>query len=190
MLASVSLSLAGCFGGTIAEQLISSAITRGADTAFSNALDARDRAEAAKGITLKDTEPDEYWGTFLTSGFTTVTPVSEPLPDYRQAEFKKPSTLNPLIESSRLVKVELWNYLIGQEKYSVLERARRLGATALPPQTEWPRWQVATGGLEGEKSKTITFLVPPDFGTLKSGDDALVEISGIGGVHIARYPAQ
>lgn len=182
--------LSGCLGA-IGMQLAQTVLIQGADKITANIMEAQDRKEefARHNTVLKDTEPDEYWAAFVTSSYAKVEPTAESLPDYRVAEFKVPTATASQIEVSRLVRVEMWNLLIGDEKRSVLEKARLLGSGNLPPPNEWPNWQVATGALEGQKSQSITFLIPPDFGKFTSGKSALVEISGVGGLHIARYPA-
>ena len=85
-----------------------------------------------------------------------------------------------------LVRVELFNLLIGEEKNRVLEGARALGATALPDKSKWAQWQVATGVIEGNK-KMITFLIPPEFGKMPSGAKAMVEIATLGELNVLRY---
>lgn len=123
---------------------------------------------------------------------------------------------NQLIQN-RLVQVELFNLLIGEEKAAVYTKAQLLGATSLPKQREWKLWRVATGGVKNNAIKTsaektntiksvstnnlalnnpndstdsqqiITFLIPPEFGRLPSGGIALVEIASPGELNIARY---
>ena len=185
-MALASITLAGCMGGSIAQQVASSLALRAADKITSNAIDAQQRKneEERRNIVLKDTVPDEYWGAFVTSGFSTISPVSEPLPVNMAAEDK---TVAP--QATRLVRVEIWNLLIGEEKRSVLEKARLLGTSDLPPQSEWKRWQVASGALEGEKNKPIIFLIPPEFGRISSGERAVVEMAKPGELNVARYPA-
>jgi hypothetical protein len=187
IMALASATLAGCMGGSIAQQLASSLAIRAADKITSNAIEAQQRKneEERRKVVLKGTAPDEYWGAFVTSRFSTISPVSEPLPANIAAENK---TAAP--QATRLVRVEIWNLLVGEEKHSVLEKARRLGTSDLPPQSEWKRWQVATGGLEGDKNKPITFLIPPEFGRISSGGRAVVEMAELGDLNVARYPAK
>ena len=181
------VTLSGCAGGPIAKQIASSMATRVADNVTANIVETQERKdkEARHNIVLKDTPPDPYWVAFITSGFSKVTPIVEPLPADLQANQSSETT--PAAQVSRLVEVELWNMLTNEEKLAVLERSSKLGATDLPPKSEWPQWKMAAGGLENQKGTTIFFLIPPDFGRINSGDKAVVEISSLGGLHFARY---
>jgi hypothetical protein len=203
----IAVLLTGCMGGPIAQQIAQSIAMRSLDKTTSDAYDnyLLKQDEASRSLPLKDTEPDQYWASFVTSGFSTVETVKEPLPDYRQASINKPSTAelpianDPAVAEvdskaqaalvqSKLVRVELWNLLIGDEKRSILEKARLMGASGVPPTTEWPHWQLATGAPVGDHQQPITFLIPPDFGRVKSGDYAVVEVAGAGELNVARYP--
>ena len=192
LLALGSLSLSGCFSGTIAAQIASSMATHLADKAIASSLEAQRRADEAKGIALKDTTPDEYWSAFLTSGFSTIAPTIEPTaqslpPDYRQAAFTPPPQTSA--QTSRLVNVEIWNLVIGEEKTRILENAARVGAS-LPDKLDWPNWQLATGSLDTSGQKSIYFLVPPEMGRVRSGAQVVVEVFEVGGLHTARYLAE
>lgn len=203
----LAMLLTGCMGGPIAQQIAQSVAMRSLDKTTSDAYDnyLLKQDEGSRSLPLKDTEPDEYWASFVTSGFSTVETVKEPLPDYRQASINTPSAPDQAAKNdaapaefssptqaalvqSKLVRVELWNLLIGDEKRSILEKARLMGATGIPPTTEWPRWQLATGAPVGDRQQPITFLIPPDFGRMKSGDYAVVEVAGAGELNVARYP--
>lgn len=206
ILPGLALLLTGCMGGPIAQQIAQSIAMRGLDKTTSDAYDnyLLKQDEASRSLPLKDTEPDEYWASFVTSGFSTVETVKEPLPDYRQASIKTQSSpdqaaayeattteldgkTQAALVQSKLVRVELWNLLIGDEKRSILEKARLMGAEGVPPTTEWPHWQLATGAPVGDHHQPITFLIPPDFGRMKSGDYAVVEVAGAGELNVARY---
>lgn len=182
------LTLGGCMGGPIAQQLASSIIMRAADKAVSNSIENSLRAqeEAERQKPLQDKLPDEYWAAFLTSGFSEVTPIEEPLP--QPAELAPLPSTAPAVTESRLVRVELWNVMLGEEKQSVLEKARLMGSTTLPPKTEWARWKVATGAIANQQEKPLIFLIPPEFGKVSSGQHAVVEMTGLGELHVARYP--
>lgn len=173
-------------GGPIAQQLASSLILRAADKAVASSIEYNEKAqqEAQNNLPLPDRMPDDYWATFVTSGFTPITPLTEPLPS-AQVEQAIPE-MSPQV--SRLVKVELWNLLLGDEKQSVLEKARLMGDPTIPPKTEWPHWKVATGSIENE-ARPMIFLIPPQFGKVSSGQYAVVEMTGSGELHVARYPA-
>ena len=174
--------LSACLGGSIAQQIASSIATHAADNAMANAMDVQDGPSHAKpqNIVLKDTEPDDVWVAMATAGFDKVdpnTPLNEP-----------PSAEEPVAtaQTNSLVRVELFNMLIGEERKAVFEKARLVGALNLPNPKEWPRWNVATGVVESDK-RTITFLVPPEFGKLPSGTVTVVELASPGNLNIARY---
>jgi hypothetical protein len=86
------------------------------------------------------------------------------------------------------VRVELFNLLIGDEKNAVYEQARLMGSTSLPQKREWALWRVGTGAIQ-ENKKTITFLIPPQFGKLPSGAITMVELASPGELNVARYKA-
>jgi hypothetical protein len=180
----VSLTLCGCLGGTVAQQLVRSMLMHGADKVTAAAVEAGGRNEklAAQKLTLKDTPPDEYKLAFINSGFEKVTLHVEPLPAVQIEEEKALE----LMQETALVQVEVWNLLAGDEKQHMLEKARLQGSTILPPKNEWQQWQIATGGTV-HNQQTITFLIPPEIGKLHSGTIALVELSSAGELNIARY---
>lgn len=191
-----SLALSGCFGGTVAQQLVRSMMMQGADKITGNALEAKEKSDklAAQKMPLKDTPPDPYQLAFINSAFETITPQVEPLPPQAAVEEEQPAQA---IQETRLVQVEVWNLLVGDEKTRILENARLQGVTDIPPKNEWQQWQVAVGATDvistnGKASKPIqeiTFLVPPEIGKLHSGTKALVELSNVGELNIARYTA-
>jgi len=180
-------TLSGCMGGPIAQQIASSIIMRAADRVVSNSIENSLRAqeEAERQQPVPDKLPDEYWAVFLTSGFSEVAPIEEPLPQQVE-QISSPTTA--AATESRLVRVELWNVMLGEEKQSILEKARLMGSTTLPPKNEWSRWKVATGAITNQQEKPLIFLIPPDFGKVSSGQHALVEMTGLGELHVARYP--
>ncbi len=201
--ASASL-LSGCLGGTVAQQIARSVATSVADNAVASAMDvqeidAQDKfSRKPKSIVLKDTTPDPYLTAFASARFEELKPISEPLPE----TLTEVETIAPVVISNQLVRVELFNLLIGDEKAAVYTKAQRLGATSLPKPREWKLWQVATGKIkiEAKHSKAnqseaalkqnqelITFLIPPEFGKLPSGSVTLVEIANFGELNIARY---
>lgn len=201
--------LSGCLGGTIAQQIARSIATSVADNAVANAMDVQDIdaqdkfSRKPKNIVLKDTPPDPYLTAFASARFDELKPISEPLPD----TLTEVETIAPVVISSQLVRVELFNLLIGDEKAAVYTKAQLLGATSLPKPREWKLWQVATGKIKTEANHSkvkhsevnqseatlkqnqqlITFLIPPEFGKLPSGSVTLVEIANAGELNIARY---
>ena len=190
----MSFALCGCLGGTVAQQLVRSMLMHGDDKVTGNALEAKEKSDklAAQKIPLKDTPPDPYKLAFINSAFETITPQVEPLPQQVAGEDNQPVQI---MQETRLVQVEVWNLLVGDEKMRVLEKARLQGSTELPPKNEWPQWQVAVGatdatssnGKAGKPSQEITFLVPPEIGKMHSGIKALVELSNVGELNVARY---
>lgn len=184
-----SLALTGCLGGTIAQQLARSILIQGADKATAAAIDAHDRNEklAAQYMVPKSTEFDDYQIAFLRSGFETIQPQVETLPQ-APTPIETPAQM---MQESKLVNVEVWNLLIGDEKQQLLEKARLQGSTLIPPKDEWSQWQIAVGAADdqksGNKQQAITFLIPPDIGKMRTGAKALVELSNAGELSIARY---
>ena len=143
---------------------------------------------AYKNIQLQDTAPDPYKIAFINAGFEEVRSVAEPLPQ----QFAEVETPIQVIQGNQLVRVELFNLLIGDEKNAVYESARIMGATSLPQKREWQSWGVGTGAIQGavqKDKKLITFLIPPEFGKLPSGTVAVVELASPGELNVARYRA-
>lgn len=176
--------LGGCVSGSIGQQVAQSLLMQAADKITWEAMEAQRRKDeaAARTAELRDTVPDAYWAAFLTSGFSSV-PIQEPSPP-------NPANTNrdeDGIQVSRLVQVEIWNFIIGQEKTAILERLSQRGATTLPSPAEWPDWKLATGKITNQPNKTLYVLVPPELGQIRSGERAAVEIAAIGGAHIARH---
>jgi hypothetical protein len=116
-------------------------------------------------------------------------PIAEPLP----TEVTEVESATEIIQSSQLVRVELFNLLIGDEKNAVYEQARLIGAASLPQKREWALWRVGTGAIQLNQGqadkKVITFLIPPEFGKLPSGAVTMVELASPGELNVARYKA-
>jgi hypothetical protein len=192
-LALVFSSLCGCLGGSVAQQIARSILMKGADTATAAALDAHERKEkfTAQQMPLKDTVPSEYQIAFVNSGFDNVVAQVEPLPE-TSLENEKPLQI---MQETKLVQVEVWSLLVGDEKQNVLEKARIKGSTSIPPKAEWQQWQIAVGAADNTtnhknanaEQQAITFLIPPEMGKMHSGAKALVEISSAGELNVARY---
>ena len=180
--------LSGCLGGTIAQQVARSILMQGADKITANAIEAHELKEkiAAQNAPLKNGVPNEYQLAFWNSGFENIKPVIEPLPDVEPVNAVK--TL-PIIKENQLIQVEIWSFLVGDEKQHILEKARMQGATSIPPKSEWQQWQLAVGEAKERKQAMITFLIPPEIGKMHSGNTAFVEISSVGEMNVARYPA-
>lgn len=178
-------ALCGCLGGSIAQQLVQSILLHGADKATAAALDANE--EKNKSAARKNTTPDKYDVAFVNSGFQEITAQIEPLP---QTPLDEEKTI-PLMQESKLVQVEVWSLLIGDEKQHVLENAKKQGSTELPPENEWHQSQIAVGATinntKASKQVVITFLIPTEMGKLHSGSKALVEMQSAGQLNVARY---
>lgn len=188
-MAVLAAALSGCFGGSVAQQLVSSILMQGADKATAAAMDAQERNDKKIESTarLKDSPPDEIHMALLHSGFESIQPQIEALPVV-ETEVETPIKI---MQESRLVNVEVWNLLIGDEKKLMLEKARLQGSTLIPPVEEWSHWQIAVGATDGHlvnsKQQAITFLIPPDMGKMRTGNKAMVELSSAGELNIARY---
>lgn len=193
ILALVYSSLCACLGGSVAQQIARSIFTKGVDAATASAIDAQERKEklAAEQMPLKDTVPDKYQIAFLNSSFDEITAQIEPLPTM-PLEDEEPVQR---MQETKLVQVEVWSLLAGDEKQGVFEKARIQGSTSIPPKAEWQQWQIAVGATDNTTSnkkisgrqQAITFLIPPEMGKIHSGTKAVVELSGTGELNVARY---
>jgi hypothetical protein len=209
---STAILLSGCLGAGIAQQIVGSIATRIADRAIANALDVQDGPSnrnpnsaaynnsyasntsisnnnkgLAKNTSIQDSSPDPYQVAFANAAFEPVKAVSEPMP---QQQMEETEARVAITEGNQLVRVELFNLLIGDEKNAVYEKARLLGSTSLPKLREWQRWGVGTGAfsVDGQNDKKIiTFLIPPEFGKLPSGSITMVELASPGELNVARY---
>jgi len=197
-LVSTIFALSGCLGGTIAQQIARSVFLHAADKVTASAMDASEAREkkALANRPLKDTPPDPYKIAFLTSKFENVPLEIEPLPAVNSAEDE---TAIQFMASTQLVEVEIWSVLIGDEKQQVLERERLKGSLMIPPKNEWSQWQVAVGQQANkgpsQDAAPIYFLVPPEFGKMRSGNKAIVEYAmpnaqKIESLSVARYAVQ
>lgn len=185
----LAFTLCGCVGGAIAHQIVQSMLLHGADRMTAAAIDAHEEKQkiAAQNMPLKDTTPDKFDIAFMSTGFSEVTPQIEALPSQEAFSEEKPVQL--MVES-KLIQVEVWSLLIGDEKQQFLEDAKKQGSTDLPPDNEWQQSQVAigaTGSNKLTKQEVITFLIPAEIGKLHSGSKALVEQSTAGKLSVARY---
>lgn len=134
---------------------------------------------------IQETPPDPLMLAIANTAFQELKPIAEPLPTDEVAEVE---TRVNIMQGNQLVRVELFNLLIGDEKNAVYEQARLMGSTSLPQKREWALWQVGTGAIQPDK-KLITFLIPPEFGKLPSGAVTMVELASPGELNVARYKA-
>lgn len=187
----VALLTTGCFGGTVAQQIVRTIATSVADSAVGKALEADESRALAQQPTIKNMPhnpaPDPYRNAMFNMAFTPIQAISEPLPEYLTESEETPIVI---LNTNPLVQVELFNLLIGNEKLAVLEKERSRGALNIPDQSEWESWQVATGKIQTPHqftSELILFLLPPELGKLPSGSITTVEIATSGDMSIARY---
>ncbi len=135
-----------------------------------------------------DSIKDKYLRAFLLSKFETIDSSANQNAKSQPSQNQSSSDVpEPEINSSHLVSVEIWNTIIGDEKNRILNNAKLLGSPILPDQKDWGNWQLATGKVDGESKKILTFLIPPDFEKITSGTNVIIEITSQGGIHIARY---
>ena len=161
------------------------------DLAKNNNLVRNNPLNNTKNSTLHASPMSPNQAAMINMAFERVKPVqetsaSQPSP----LQVEEIETRIAIIEGNPLVRVELFNLLIGDEKNAVFENARMLGAINLPKQREWQHWGVGTGAFQqdGENTKKIiTFLIPPEFGKLPSGSIAMVELASAGELNVARY---
>jgi hypothetical protein len=184
-----SLTLCSCLGGTITQQMVQAMLIQGADKATEVAIEDQDKNQTlvAHKMSLNNTPPDKYDVAFANAAFNEVTLQVEPLPETPLDEEK------PLMpQEAKLVLVEVWSLLIGDEKKHVLENAKKLGSSLVPPENEWQQSQIAIGATSNKHilnstQKVITFLIPAEVGKLHSGSKALVELATAGQLSVARY---
>jgi hypothetical protein len=192
LMALAALLLTGCFGGTVAQQLARTLFIQGADKATAAAVDAHNRNErlTAQYQAPNNTELDDYQIIFLRSGFEYVHPQIEALPQAPATATVSAEPAEKVLRASKLVYVEVWNLLLGDEKQRQLEKASLQGSPLIPPREEWSQWHMAVGSVENVSSgylQAITFLIPPEIGKMRSGTRALVELPSNGELSIARY---
>lgn len=173
--------LSGCLGASIGQQVMQSILLHGADKATATALEAHEHREemlAKKNATL-----DPYTMALMNAKFEEIKPQVEPLPD--QFAIEDESTFS-LMQESKLIQVEIWSLLVGVEKIQQLEKAKLQGLTEIPEKSQWDQWQVAMGASKNSL-QTITFLIPPELGKMRSGEKAMVELLTASNINVARY---
>lgn len=184
------LPLAGCVGGPIARQIVSSIATQAADNVVGQAVEQQEKAEAQQQTSGKTNQllvnsnfgldPDQE--AFLRAQLY-VPPQVTPTPDPPR---KPDPGANAIPLVSRLATVEIWSMVIGPEKQAMLENMREIGMAAVPPEKEWQQWQLAEGGLPSENDHPLLILIPPQLGKMKSGDRAVIELGTNNGLYVAR----
>ncbi len=192
LILSCTIILSGCLGGTIAQQIARTIATSAADSAVASAMGVQEKiaAQPSTNSIMINTNTDPYRIAMLNMEFSPITAKQEPLPEYPSQEQEIPIVI---LTTQPLVQVELFNLIIGEEKTAILEKSRLAGALNLPARPEWSNWRVATGKIKSgasNKPELITFLIPPELGKLSSGASAMVELSSLGDLNIARYTSQ
>ena len=184
LFAAAALALSGCFGGSVAQQIASSMAVHAADRVTASIVESQELGTGTgrQQMALADRAPDPYWTDFVTAGFAPATPQAQPQPLTEPAV--QPAA-NAEMTATPLMRVEIWNLLVGEEKRAFLEAAR-LRDASLPPPAEWPQWEIATGGRLDAAGKMVTFLIPPGLGRVASGAHAVVEATA-GGLYYARH---
>ncbi len=182
MLGAAFLLLSGCLGGTIAQQLVRSIATSVADNAIANAMDVNENTpiKPKQSITLANRPPNDLALAISRTGFRKANPQPQ---EMNKATIEKPLQI---IRASALVRVKVFNTIIGQEKTMLFEKAKMIGALNMPNQEEWHNWHAATGVVIDTQTP-ITFIIPPTLGKPISGSMTTVELANIGDINIARY---
>lgn len=176
-----SLLLSGCLGGTVAQQIARSIATSIADKTIANAMDVNEgKPKVRQSVTLQDRAPSELSMVLMTSRFRSH-------PTHEQVAMNEPADKPVQISQvSPLVRVQLFNFIIGDERKSIIQNANSTIALNLSYQQNWEHWLVASGIVE-DSNEPIIFLIPPEIGKLASGSIAIVELANRGNVNIARY---
>lgn len=82
-----------------------------------------------------------------------------------------------LKEQSKQTNVVVVNFLSSQEKNEYFKRASHLGLTNVPPKSEWPKWKVGIGAIDGDSNRLVRFAVSPSMRSqIYSGATVLVEL--------------
>lgn len=174
--------LSGCLGGTVAQQIARSIATSIADKTIANAMDVNEETKPRhrQSITLQNRAASDLSMALTTTRFRTH-PIE--VKDGMNEPTDKPEQISQV---SPLVRVQLFNLIIGDEKKSIIDSASSNGTLTLPDQRDSERWFVGSGIIV-DSNEQIIFLIPPDIGKLASGTIAIVELANPGNLSIARY---
>lgn len=75
------------------------------------------------------------------------------------------------------VKVVVVNFLAGKDKIDYFKDSLKKGTVNTPPQTEWSKWKIAIGAIDGNVNHLVKFAVPPEMRRdLYSGASAYIDL--------------
>lgn len=75
------------------------------------------------------------------------------------------------------VKVVVVNFLAGKDKVDYLNSALKRGVVNTPPKSEWSKWKIAVGAIDGNLNQLVKFAIPPEMkGSIYSGASAYIEL--------------
>ncbi|MDR2874570.1 MAG: hypothetical protein LBV44_01390 [Methylobacillus sp.] len=142
---------------------------------------------AAAPMTIADMDSDTV--AFLTTPLIVPTlpapqtVTAEPELDSVEVAPRTPAP-NAEPKVSKLVMMEIWGIVLGDEKHSTFETIRQLNILPLPPESQWDQWQLAEGGMPGTE-RPMLILIAPAIGKIRSGDRAVVEVGSVNGIYVA-----
>jgi len=182
------LLLGGCFGGTVAQQLVRSIATSIADKTIANAMDVNEDTQqtSRQSVAFSGKQSDELSYALMNTRFKQA-PIKK-IQINKQPLKEKPIQI---IKANAFIRVKVINLIIGEEKRLAYEKAKRLGALNLPDQQAWNDGYVAAGEIKSSGNTTqpkgIIFHIPAPLGKPISGNVIIVEQANLGDLHIARY---
>lgn len=79
-------------------------------------------------------------------------------------------------ENSRQTNVVVVNFLSSQERNEYFKKALHLGLSNVPPKSEWAKWKIGVGAIDGDVNHLVRFAVSPNMrGQIYSGATVHVE---------------
>jgi hypothetical protein len=187
-------------GGTIVQQLASSAAMQAAD-AMVEKIDPSPTSTNRQGNDLLGSGGRDITQEILFDGKVTFPDLPQPTPRDPLAgllpapeiaeqppEPPPPPAISTTAEAATtpLATVEIWGLVVGNEKEAMLKNLSQLGIGMLPPRNVWDQWQLVEGGIPQADRRPLLILVPPELGKLRSGDKAVIETSSANGIYLAR----
>jgi pilus assembly protein CpaC len=90
---------------------------------------------------------------------------------------KEPVKKHALSADTKQVSVVIINFLSSEDKNAYFQHALNNGMTNVPPKSEWSKWRVAMGAVNGNAKKLIKFAVSPDMRKqVYSGASAYIQV--------------